>query len=138
MRRQIHWAFLLLGMLALVIESLAWGGAVNLAGAGAAIRRSIGTEAPIATLYSTIGEALRGVPSMREYSDSFAADAFSVLDDRIIAQPMLATELAFGETTTPRHGRLKWLYYAPWILFAIAGALFATRPPKVHLVPKRR
>ena len=138
MRRQIHWVFVVLALLALAVEALAWGGAVNLPGAGAAIRRSIGTEAPIATLYSTIGEALRTVPAMRDYSDAFAADAFVVLDDRILAQPMLATELVFGATTTPRHGRLKWLYYAPWLLLALAGGLFATRPPKVHLVPRRR
>jgi hypothetical protein len=138
MRRQIHWVFVVAAFFALAYEALAWAGAVKMPDVGSSIRRSIHSEAPIATFYAAMGEMLRAVPALRDYSDATASAALEILDGRIVDQPQLASELIFGQTTTPAHGRLKWFYYVPWALLVIAGWLFSTRPGKVHLVPRRR
>ena len=136
-RRQVHWLFVVVAIAALLIESLAWSAAVLLPGVGQPLRRSISHEAPLATAYVAVGDALRPITPLRDYGNAYAADALEPLQDRIKATPELATEIVFGPTASSRHGMLKWLYYVPLVAGLLALVLFLARPTKIALIPRR-
>ena len=138
MKRNLHWLLLGALLLSFAFDAIVWSAASQMPGAGVHLHRSARREAPLTYLYMTAGRPLIGVGALRDYGDSHAHMAFSTAADEIALAPELAMEIAHGPARSTQHATLKWMHYAPVVLFFAWLVAYILRPRNVHMVGKRR
>jgi hypothetical protein len=130
--RAHSWALLIL-VLALVVDLLAFGGLARVPEIGPICRESASREAPIAWTYMTVGSAAATLPGVDAVAEALALNAFGGAFDTIRAQPGAAMDLI----ETPNYGYVHSLVKACWwgapVLLLLWIVLFLRRTPDVHL-----
>lgn len=137
MKRHLHWLLLAAFLATLVFDAVVWAGAAALPGVGVNLHRGAKREAPLTYLYMTIGRPL-AVGALGEFGRRYAADALANVAREIELKPELAMEIAHGPAKGPRHATLRWMHFAPVVLFCAWLVAYLFRPKSVHLGLRRR
>lgn len=138
MRKRLHLIATILFFAVFLFDLVVWGAVPGLADAGAAIERSAGNEAPLATTYITLGAMLDGaVPALERFGAGVLTDALGELFPRIVESPPLAMDLIFSTRLNGTHGWLKTLYWGAPVLLVLSLLLWVRKPKKVSLMGRR-
>jgi hypothetical protein len=135
MKTRLHVIAMVLFALCFLYNLVVWGSVRSLPEVGPGIADSARREAPLATAYITLGEALdSSVPVFQDYGAERLTSAFGDGFERIRADPTVAMDLIFDTTWNATHRWIKAMYWAAPILLLVALVLWARRPRPIHMI----
>lgn len=138
MMRRLAWYVFALFAVFFCYDLAVWGAVESLPDVGPQIAASARAQAPIASTYMFLGEAVDGwLPALQSFGSSQLVDAWQPAFDRIGDDASVAMDVLSTNTFNATH---RWIKFAYWMapLLLVAGVLMvAFRPRRVHLIGRR-
>jgi hypothetical protein len=138
MKRRLHLIALILFGATLLYDLVVWGALPQLPEVGPSIVDSARREAPLATIYISLGSYVdAAVPSLQAFGQQRAIDAFGEGFERIRGDSTVAMDLIFNATWNLQHRWIKTLYWAAPFFLLLAIVLWTRRPTQVRTLGRR-